>query len=461
MKYVFVAAFVAFLGLYVIAVGTLKPPSAEGEVVLRWATDPNPARDRQSAGFSEANPGLQVVTETGDPTKLLVQCATGVGPDVMDLSESLMSSMVQAGLLMDLTELAEEHGFDASKTFPAIRETLGVDGRQYRFPANVNVQALLYNRAVFDDHGVPYPQEGWTWDDFVAAGRAIAETPSKSGRKHIPVANWSPQDLFSDLLVSHGGRYFSEDGLTCQLDSPEAIAAFQQYHDLMFKHRVLPTPEQSVAMSSQGGWGSGGINWFASGDAGMIMIGRWFTVQAANFPELRGNLAAVRLPRMPGQPSRGFTRARGVGVNAMTRHPEAAVKFLTYLTSPEYGRSIVEDGDSMPPNPEMARDGAALANPGVPDAAFHQVFVDAIRDAVPPDTSPFVDPAQVQRWILESLGRVENRVVTPEEAARQLASEINRAIARNIEREPLLRERAEALKSGSDRPPEPPISSLQ
>ena len=455
MKYVFLAALAAFLGLYAIAVTTLEPRGVGDAVVLRWATDPNPARDRQTSGFAQSHPGLEVVTETGDPTKLLVQCATGVGPDLMDLSESLMMSMVQAGLLMDLTEVAGPNGFDVSATYPAIRDALGVDGRQYRFPANVNVQAVLYNKAIFDDHGVPYPRPGWTWDDFVNAGRAIAENPSKSGKKHIPVANWSPQDLFSDLLVTHGGRLFSEDGTTSLLDSPEAVAAFRHYHDLMFKDRVLPTPEQSVAMSSQGGFGSGGINWFSQGDAAMIMIGRWFTVQVANFPDLRGNLAAVRLPRLPGQPSRGFTRARGIAVNARTLHPQAALAFLAHLATPQYGSLIVRDGDSLPPNPAMAVDGASLVNPGMPDPAFHQVFVDAVRDAVPPDTSPFVDAAQVQRWISETLGRLENRVLTPEEAARRLAAEINRAIARNIEREPQLRARAAALATGSAVAPSP------
>lgn len=449
MKYIFLAAFAVFLGLYAIAMGTLRPDDGE-EVVLRWATDPNPARDRQTAGFRTAHPNVRVATETGDSTKLVVQCATGVGPDLMDVQETLMQSMVQAGLLMDLTDVAAKHGFDASKTFPAVRDTLFVDGRQYRFPANVNVQAVLYNEAIFDDHGVPYPRPDWTWDDFVAAGRAIAETPSKSGKKHIPVANWSSPDLLADLLATHRARYFSEDGMTCLLDSPEAVNAFQHYYDLMFKHRILPTPEQSVAMSSQGGWGSGGINWFASGDAAMIMIGRWFTVQAGNFPELTGKLAAVRLPRLPGQPSRGYTRTRAVAVNARSQHPELAVAFLSYLATPEYGRKIIEDGDSLPPNPELAPDGAALVNRAVPDEAFHQVFLDAIRDAQPPDTSPFVDSAQVQRWVIEMLGRVENRVLKPDEAARQLAAEVNRAIQRNIEREPQLRARAGALRSKED-----------
>lgn len=455
MKYVFLTALVLFIAAYVAALATLKPPDAPGETVLRWATDPNPARDRQSAGFASQYPGLRVVTESADATRLIVQCATGVGPDLMDLPEATMHSMAQAGLLVPLDDLAREHGFSLDKTYPAIREALTVDGRQYRFPCNVNVQAVLYNKAIFDDHGVPYPKPGWTWDDFVATARAFVEKPSRSGKKHIPVANWSPQDLLADLFVTHGARYFSEDGLTSRLDSPEAIAAFQQYYDLIFKYRVLPTPEQSAAMSSQGGWGSGGINWFSSGEAAMIIIGRWFTVQAANFPEITPYLGAARLPRLSGQPSRGAARTRGAAINALGQHRGEAVKFLTYLASPEYGASIVRDGDSLPPNPVLAKDGAALANKAVPDPAFHQVFVDSIQDARPLDSSPFVDPAQITRWILEAIGKIENRVLTPDEAARQLAAEVNKTIQRNIAREPALRQRAAALAATHDKEKNP------
>jgi len=440
------SAFALFFGLYAVALVTLQSESPEDTVVLRWATDPNPARDRQVAAFTNANPGISVTTESGDPTKLLVQCATGVGPDLLDLKEPLFETMVRAGLLLDLTEPAKQYGFAPDKTFPAIGPTLSVDGRQFRFPCNVNAQAVIFNKAVFDDYQLPYPQQDWTWDDFAELGRAIRETPSKSGRKHIPLVNWNSSFLFADLLMAHGGRYFSEDGLVCLLDSPEAIAAFQHYHDLMFKHRVMPTPEQSAAMSGQGGWNSGGINWFASGEAAMIMIGRWFSVQALRFPQLQGQLAAVPLPRFPDHPSRGFIEARGLGVNAKTKHPEAALKFLSYLAGPDYGALIIKDGDSLPPGAAMARDGAALTNEHFPDADFHQTFIDAASNAQPIDTSPFIDSAQVQRWIAEFLERLENRVASPSELAVQLTTEINRAIARNIERDSRLRQRAEALR---------------
>ena len=446
MKTAVFSAFALFFGLYAVALVTLQSESPEDTVVLRWATDPNPARDRQVAAFTNANPGISVTTESGDPTKLLVQCATGVGPDLLDLKEPLFETMVRAGLLLDLTEPAKQYGFAPDKTFPAIRPTLSVDGRQFRFPCNVNAQAVIFNKAVFDDYQLPYPQQDWTWDDFAELGRAIRETPSKSGRKHIPLVNWNSSFLFADLLMAHGGRYFSEDGLVCLLDSPEAIAAFQHYHDLMFKHRVMPTPEQSAAMSGQGGWNSGGINWFASGEAAMIIIGRWFSVQALRFPQLQGQLAAVPLPRFPDHPSRGFIEARGLGVNAKTKHPEAALKFLSYLAGPDYGALIIKDGDSLPPGAAMARDGAALTNEHFPDADFHQTFIDAASNAQPIDTSPFIDSAQVQRWIAEFLERLENRVASPSELAVQLTTEINRAIARNIERDSRLRQRAEALR---------------
>jgi len=46
-------------------------------------------------------------------------------------------------------------------------------------------------------------------------------------------------------------------------------------------------------------------------------------------------------------------------------------------------------------------------------------------------------------------------VVPPDLAARQLAAEINRTIARNIERQPQLRERARALQARSNFPQVP------
>jgi multiple sugar transport system substrate-binding protein len=441
MKYAFGGILALVVASYVIALGTLRLPKDEGVVRLRWATDINPAREVQTKRFAEMYPGIEVTVDPGlggDQTKLIVQCATGTGPDVIDCGQEGMATLVQAGVLLDLTPYASKMGFGLDKTYPALADGLMVEGKQYRFPCNVWANCIVYNKAIFDDHGVPYPKDDWTWDDFIETCRRLKESPSKSGEEHVNFANWNSEWFYGELLSGNGGRRFTEDGLTSMLDSREAIRAMQFYHDLMHKYRVIPTSSQLANISSQGGWGSGGLTLFSVGKAAMMIIGRWYLCQVPHYPDIKGKLGAVRLPHVSGRPMTGMIDARAAGVNAMSPHREAALNFLQYLASPEYSKLIVDDGDSMPPNPLLARTGADLVNSAEPDPAFHQPFVDAIRDAHPCDISPFIDAQLVQRWLNETIDKVENQVEEPQAAMESLANEINHLIRLDLERQPHL-----------------------
>ncbi|HOS91950.1 MAG TPA: extracellular solute-binding protein, partial [Armatimonadota bacterium] len=182
MKWVFAGVLLLFAGMGLVAWATLVPAETPGVVRIRWATDANPARDVQTRLFSEMYPGVEVVVDPGlggDQTKLIVQCATGTGPDVVDVySKEQMMALVDAGILLDLTPYAETMGFGVDKTYPAMEGGLVVDGRQYRFPCNVWANCVVYNKRIFDDHGVPYPRDGWTWDEFIRVGKQLKETPS-------------------------------------------------------------------------------------------------------------------------------------------------------------------------------------------------------------------------------------------------------------------------------------------
>jgi len=449
MKWVFAGVLLLFVGMWFVAQATLVPAETPGVVRIRWATDANPARDVQTSLFGEMYPGVEVVVDPGlggDQTKLIVQCATGTGPDVVDVySKEQMMALVDAGILLDLTPYAEEMGFGVDKTYPAMEGGLVVDGRQYRFPCNVWANCVVYNKRIFDDHGVPYPRDDWTWEEFIRVGKLLKDSPSKSGEEHIPFANWNNTWLFGDLFWGAGGHFYTEDGLTCRLDSEEAVWTMRFYHDLMHVHNVVPTAAQLASISSQGGWGSGGLTLFSGGKAAMISIGRWYIIQVPNYPQIAGALGAARLPRVGARESSGMTDARAAGINIKGRHIQEALKFLQYLASPEYSALIVKDGDSLPPNPLLAQSGEALVNPAVPDPAFHQPFVDAEKSARPVDTSPFVDALQVQRWLVEHIDKVENKLMTPEEAMSELTHSINQQIRINLERQPHLQRKYEQV----------------
>ena len=449
MKAFLWGSLVVLVLMYVYAERTLDHPKNDGIVRMLWTTDLNPARTVQTGLFDKLNPGLEVSVDPGvggDDTKTIVQCATGVGPDIMDISTAGdEQSLVDAGILLDLTPYAKQMGFDPSRTYASIRSALLVDGKLYRFPCNVTSDAVIYNKKIFDDHGVPYPKPDWTYDDFVKIAERIRDTPSKSGEKEMPIANYSNLLFFEDLLIGGGGRFFSPDGLVSRFDSPEAISAMQFYHDLMWVHKVIPTAAETAAMSSQGGWGSQGIDWFSDGKAAMILIGRWYIVQLPQYKKLAGNLGTVTLPHVGNRPSCGIADTRAAGINVKSPHWREALKFLQYLASPQYGQVIVDDGDSLPPDPDLGKSGKSLVDDLEPNPAFHQPFVDAIRQAKPLDFSPFMDAPELERWIQEQVDNVENQVLTPAQAMHTLANEVNAEVRKNLERRPDFQRRYEKL----------------
>ncbi len=449
MKYVFLGLIALFVAMYAYAVSTLETLGDPNRTTVFWSTDPNPARTKQVAIFEKLNPDLEGLVDKRDGTKIIVRCATGTGPDVVDVYDVFeLATFAEAGILMDLTPFADSLGFGVENTYASLREGLSYEGKQYRFPCNVHANAVIYNKKILADHGAPLPQPGWTWDDFIESALAVRNNPSKSGEEHIPLANFNSEWIFRDLLVGHGGDFFTADGLHSRLGEEASVQAMQMFRDLAITHDVMPTSAEAKSLSSQGGWGAGGIAWFFNQQAAYIFIGRWAIVRVPAYlkrnPDLVENMAAIVLPRVPGRVSSGVVGTRAAGINAKTKHPEAAKRFLQYLAGRDYSALIVEDGDALPPNPEMARTGVDLINDHVPNAAFHQPFIDAVENGVTLKMSPFIEAQIVKRWALEAVEQVENGA-DPRAAITSVADEIDARIRQNLRRRPILQAKYEKI----------------
>ncbi|MCG8480519.1 MAG: extracellular solute-binding protein [Spirochaetales bacterium] len=58
-----------------------------------------------------------------------------------------------------------------------------VEGVHYGVPESNYVKHVIYNKALFDAAGVPYPTNAWTWEDFIAA--AVATTDREGGHSRL------------------------------------------------------------------------------------------------------------------------------------------------------------------------------------------------------------------------------------------------------------------------------------
>ncbi len=464
MKALFIACAIVLAGISVLAVQTL--PKRRSQVpLIYWGTDPNPARGPQTALFEQwlLDKGyppvdLEVDSHNRGLMKVIIQSVNGVGSELIDYGGSQLRAYVAAGVLMDVTKLAQRHDFGLDRTYAAISEDIIIDGRQYGFPCNVTARPLTVNRALLQRESLPLPKFDWNWQEFLEWALTVRKLDDAGNTVRYAVM---PFDIEA-IWLTNGGTKFNETLTRCVLDSPRVEEATRYYYDLMFKHRVMPTPVDIDSMGARGLYGGSGLHFLGNELVLAVMIGRYGMIRLRSFPDFAPDVALTPHKRMPLQ----FTTARAAAVNAGAKNPQQAARFLEFLADDPYNRLIVHDADALPPNPNIARDPAFLTPKAHPKehGAHEKWFRAAAEYGVGREFSPFVNAAVVERIIRKYTSGIESEAISIDGALRGMTDEINEELHRTIEHDSALRERFEraaARQNALDRMKAEPIPADQ
>lgn len=106
--------------------------------------------------------------------------------------------LIEAGLLRDITDIAEAEGWKDIVNPPSLLESCTVDGRIYCAPMNIHSwQWLWLSHKAYEDAGLAVPSN---WDEFVAAAPALND----AGK--LPLAlgqqGWQQRGLFDVLFAA-------------------------------------------------------------------------------------------------------------------------------------------------------------------------------------------------------------------------------------------------------------------
>ena len=448
LKHQFLAAFLLLAGVWLALRWTVEPALSAGVVELTWATDENPYRREQIRMFEEwhrrkygREVRLKLDVANYNQAKIVVQSIAGAGPDLFDFFGPVqMEAFRQSGIMLDVTEAAKQRGFDVGRFWPALASTLESGGRQYAVPDNAVTKLLLVNLDVAEKAGVTLPTEGCTWPELVdLASRLTIRTGSQVQCFGILELDWM------ELVLGNGGRFLNEDGTRCLLDSPETTEALTFYSDLIFKHRVLPSPADLASMSSRGGFGAGNLNLFVAERGAMLQFGRYAymaieQINAENARLGRAPLRVMPLPPLRGKRSGIMAAARCTSVNAKSQHTEEALHFLEFLASEEFNRYINATSDALNCVVEYAKgpdgiSGGRAPLPGADDPAW----VTSMEQAQGLPYSPYVAGDLFNRILQMELERMLNRLQSPADTARRMQEQINAEIQRFMILHPELR----------------------
>lgn len=439
-------AFFAIVTLILILGSTLlywTLPGKQNELpVIYWITQDDHNKQEIVSVFREwlrdeglPDVDLRIDNTNQDATKKLVQGVSGVGADLMDLYGFQQDLFPATGMLLDVTAEAKQLGFAASDTYPALRDEIVHDGRQYSFPRNTGVSLYWVNLGTFKRLGLPAPPSRWSPDEFEELGRKFVAAANPPGtRQRSYFVNGVSRDVMRRGL---GLANFNETGTFCTLDDPRNVAVLERVRGWLLVDRLMPTKEEDAAMAADISGAGSMFSHFDSGRYGMIYCGHWAFIMIR--PRGTFELAAAEPPQ-DGFPN---TEMGGgsVGVYVGSKQREHATRFLQYLGSDHFNRLIVRQADSLAPLPRYAQTEEFLRPAGRENEwPVHQAFGRATAETgITVSKSPFVLQSVVYRLELETYEAMIAGRLTPAEAARLMAERINGEIQQAVHRDDRLR----------------------
>ena len=130
-------------------------------------------------------------------------------PDIIQMSTTDIINYAQNGQIIDLQSYIDDGTIDTSKIEAASLDGGKVDGKEVGITTGVNTVTVAYNKDIFDQAGVAYPEDDWTWSEYIDDAKQIYEkTGIQSDIPFLAEARW----VVETWVRSYGYDLFSEDG---------------------------------------------------------------------------------------------------------------------------------------------------------------------------------------------------------------------------------------------------------
>jgi multiple sugar transport system substrate-binding protein len=300
--------------------------------------------------------------------RLAAAFSAGEPPDVMLINYRRMAVFADQGGLEPLTEyLAGSDLLSEPEFFPAAIESFQWNEELWCIPQNVSSLAVYYNRELFDQAGLPYPADNWTWPEFLATAQALTQDTDGDGQTDQYGVGLQPI-LFrlAPFIWQNGGRLVDDETNPTRLalDEPAAMDAFQWFVELQTKHGVVPDSAAEAAESSE--------SRFLNGTLAMIFNSRRGVPTYRTIESFEWDVAA--LPQ--GRREAGILHSDGYCMAAAAQDKDAAWTFIEYANA-EAGQSIIaRTGRTVPSLIAVAESEAFLDPAAAP--ANSRVFTDAL-----------------------------------------------------------------------------------
>lgn len=323
--------------LAVLLVAVMAPAMAETTLkVAGWDISTTPYYAAIKAAFEAENPDVTIEWVDLASQDYNIKASTMLsGGDTTDLycvkELSDMQNWAKEGLIVPMNDRIEAEGYDMTKYagMDACYVSMA-DGKQYALPFRADYWVMFYNKDLFDKAGVAYPTNDWTWDEYAAIAREVAQKTGAYGTHYhtwlSAVANWSVCDGVNTLA----------DG---------------DYDDLAYFYELCQALEDEGVCMTYDELKASGMHYsgaFAQGNVAMMPMGYWYVSTLIGYikdgtASMNWGIAAV--PHQEGVAAgSSFGSPTGIAISAASQNQDAAWKFASWMCSEAGAKAIAETG---------------------------------------------------------------------------------------------------------------------
>ncbi len=303
--------------------------------------------------------------------KVLTMIAGGDIPDVMNTNPPLFAQLGDQ-FLLDHTEYMKQSKYAYLED--GFEEFLNMVSDGYYEPGDpllgaplgIGTHTLVYNKRLFDEAGLAYPDASWTWQgDFLTAAQKL----TKEGQFGVTGLRYGPGlgGILKTFVWAWGGEVYGKDTDDYLLDSPAALEGLQFAQDLVYKYNVSPSPAQEESLLGGG---------LATGKVAMEILPSFKIPALTN--QMTDPWALAPMPKGPD--SRATTFYGGaLSVVKLSKNQDAAWKYVEFMTgTPGIEVLCNASGFNAPTLKSAAFSDDFINYPGAPEN--HIVRLEAIRD---------------------------------------------------------------------------------
>lgn len=318
-----------------LAVGTTAcapadPPSGDdgGDVTITfqwWGNDERAELTEAAIDvFEEQNPGVTVETSFSAIDsyipKLATQIASGAQPDLFLIPMESVKEYTQKKATLDISDYVGD--VISVDDIPEATQKIGqIDGDTYGFTLGTATYGWAYDPNVWAEAGAKVPDEDFTWDDLIAAGKAIRA--STDGAKAAISDPGGYIALFGVWLRQNDKMLFTDDG-ELGFTEKDLLGWFELMQEL--RDSGASTDAKTTSTIDQSMQNSGFARGLSAGEFIAASITGAFVDTLGE-----GNVALAPMPTDTGVLGLSMMGTNVASVSPKSAHPEVAAKLLDFL----------------------------------------------------------------------------------------------------------------------------------